>query len=73
MLKRITAICLAAAVATSVQGQDAQPAGDAPAPINRAVMMSDDVVDILDETVDWYRTLGAQQQAARQPSPREAI
>jgi len=68
MLKRITAICLAAAVATSVQGQEAQPAGDASAPINRAVMMGDEVVNILDETVDWYRMLGVQQQSATQPS-----
>ena len=68
MLKRITAICLAAAVATSAQGQDAQPTGDASARINRAVMMSDEVVGILDETVDWYRMLGVQQQSATQPS-----
>ena len=34
----------------------------------RAVMTSDQVVQVLDETVDWYRTLGAQQQASRQPS-----
>lgn len=31
-------------------------------------MTKDQVVQILDETVDWYRTLGAQQQAATQPS-----
>ena len=31
-------------------------------------MTGDQVVEILDETVDWYRTLGAQQQAATQPS-----
>lgn len=35
---------------------------------SRAVMTGDQVVQILDETVDWYRTLGAQQQAAGQPS-----
>src|SRR5689334_14891504 len=34
----------------------------------RAVMTGEQVVRILDETVDWYRTLGAQQQAATQPS-----
>ncbi len=53
-------------------------AADAPASSNaappaevlasRAVMTGDQVVRILDETVDWYRTLGAQQQAATQPS-----
>jgi Small-conductance mechanosensitive channel len=35
---------------------------------SRAVMTGDQIVEILDETVDWYRTLGAQQQAATQPS-----
>ena len=35
---------------------------------SRAVMTSDQVVRILDEIVDWYRTLGVQQQAATQPS-----
>lgn len=34
----------------------------------RAVMTGTQVVQILDETVDWYRTLGTQQQAATQPS-----
>ncbi len=35
---------------------------------NRAVMSGEQVIEILDETVDWYRTLGAQEQAATQPS-----
>lgn len=43
-----------------------------PAPVtasdSRAVMTGDQVVQILDETVDWYRMLGTQQQAATQPS-----
>jgi len=53
-------------------------AADSPAPDSepqtsaaghaRAVMTKEQVVQILDETVDWYRTLGAQQQAATQPS-----
>lgn len=34
----------------------------------RAVMTGEQVVKILDETVDWYRTLGSQQQSATQPS-----
>ncbi len=34
----------------------------------RAVMSGEQVVQILDQTVDWYRTLGTQQQAATQPS-----
>jgi small-conductance mechanosensitive channel len=34
----------------------------------RAVMTGEQVIQILDATVDWYRTLGSQQQAATQPS-----
>src|SRR5215470_1212347 len=35
---------------------------------NVSVLTGDQVVQILDDTVDWYRTLGAQQQSATQPS-----
>jgi len=37
-------------------------------PTHVSVLTGDQVVQILDETVDWYRTLGAQQQSATQPS-----
>jgi small-conductance mechanosensitive channel len=48
---------------------DATPRAPAAAAADsRAVMTGDQVVQILDETVDWYRTLGTQQQAATQPS-----
>jgi small-conductance mechanosensitive channel len=41
----------------------------ATAPLSHvSVLTGDQVVQILDETVDWYRTLGAQQQTATQPS-----
>jgi hypothetical protein len=33
-----------------------------------AVLTADHVIRILDDTVDWYRTLGTQQQNADQPS-----
>src|SRR5260370_24744905 len=33
-----------------------------------AVLTGEQVVQILDDTVDWYRTLGTQQQHATQPS-----
>lgn len=46
---------------------DTAPA-TAPARVSRAVLPADQVVQILDQTVDWYRTLGAQQQTANQPS-----
>jgi small-conductance mechanosensitive channel len=35
---------------------------------NVSVLKGDQVVRILDDTVEWYRTLGAQQQTATQPS-----
>ena len=54
---------LAAAVVVTVAG-----AADESILNTRAVMTGDQVVQILDETVDWYRTLGAQQQSATQPS-----
>jgi small-conductance mechanosensitive channel len=45
------------------------PGGGPPAPLSHvSVLSGDQVVQILDETVDWYRTLGAQQQSATQPS-----
>src|ERR1700688_5001019 len=33
-----------------------------------SILTADQVIQILDETVDWYRTLGTQQQNATQPS-----
>ncbi|HET7609186.1 MAG TPA: hypothetical protein VFL84_10955, partial [Gammaproteobacteria bacterium] len=68
MLKRIAASCLALVLATGVRGQDVAPAEATSPVINRAVMMGDEVVSLLDETVDWYRMLGVQQQSATQPS-----
>jgi hypothetical protein len=41
------------------------PAAD---PARVSVLTGDQVVQILDETVEWYRTLGTQQQNATQPS-----
>jgi small-conductance mechanosensitive channel len=59
----LTGFVMLAAQAAEAPGQAAVPAAE-----SRAVMTGDQVVQILDETVDWYRTLGAQQQAATQPS-----
>jgi small-conductance mechanosensitive channel len=61
-----TALLIGSA-AFAVLAADA-PEQPARAEDSRAVMTGDQVVQILDETVDWYRTLGAQQQAATQPS-----
>ena len=54
----------------------AEPAPQAPAATasatasspNIAVLSGNQIVQILDETVQWYRTLGAQQQSSSQPS-----
>ena len=61
-----------AACATSKEhrlaGARSRQADAAASQTARAVMTGDKVVRILDETVDWYRMLGIQQQAATQPS-----
>jgi small-conductance mechanosensitive channel len=49
-------------------GNAAQEEPAVAVPDSRAVMTGEQVIQILDETVDWYRTLGMQQQAATQPS-----
>src|ERR1700691_5135346 len=47
----------------------ASPAPAAPAsPAVVAPMTGQQVIQILDQTIDWYRTLGIQQQAANEPS-----
>jgi small-conductance mechanosensitive channel len=47
----------------------AQPPAAAPSPESRvSPLTADQLVQILDQTVDWYRTLGIQQQSATQPS-----
>jgi small-conductance mechanosensitive channel len=64
------ASCLAAAaVAAVTKAVTTAIPVPAPAPASHvSVLNGDQVVQILDETVDWYRTLGAQQQTATQPS-----
>ena len=68
MLKQIALLCLSLTLATLGYAQDADPAQPASPLTSRAVMTSDQVVQLLDETVDWYRMLGVQQQSATQPS-----
>jgi small-conductance mechanosensitive channel len=45
-----------------------QPAAATPSNPRVSVLTGEQVIQILDETVDWYRTLGIQQQNATQPS-----
>jgi hypothetical protein len=50
----------------------AAPADAVPTPVGAdsrvSVLSAEQVIQILDETADWYRTLGTQQQNATQPS-----
>src|SRR5215471_19056876 len=66
MWKRLPAILLALAFPALACAQ--APADAEAAAASRAVMTGDQVIHILDETVDWYRMLGVQQQSATQPS-----
>src|SRR5689334_16023512 len=69
MLARFVLAALFAIVTLeAVAADEATPPAAAKKADQRAVMTGDKVVQILDETVDWYRTLGVQQQAATQPS-----
>jgi small-conductance mechanosensitive channel len=69
MHARIATTVLTTGIATfAALSAEAPGPATTPAVESRAVMTGDQVVQILDETVDWYRTLGAQQQAATQPS-----
>jgi Mechanosensitive ion channel len=65
MVHRPTCWC-ALAVLTFAGASGA--AADAPVDARVAVLTSKQVVEILDDTVTWYRTLATQQQAATQPS-----
>lgn len=71
MLSRIaffTALMMSA-ISLPIGAAEQAPAKPPADPVaQRAVMTGEQVVQILDETVDWYRTLGTQQQAATQPS-----
>src|SRR5687767_5704476 len=68
MMKRFAPICLFMTLSTCAHAQEADPAEAASPLTTRAVMTGEQVVRILDETVDWYRMLGVQQQSATQPS-----
>jgi small-conductance mechanosensitive channel len=66
MHAKLALTVLLGAIAPLLLAADGPPAVDTPP--SRAIMTVEQVVEILDETVDWYRTLGVQQQAATQPS-----
>jgi len=70
LLLRMFAILLIAGalIDTSIAADAPSAAPPTQTAPSRAVMTGEQVIRILDETVDWYRTLGAQQQWATQPS-----
>jgi small-conductance mechanosensitive channel len=62
-------VAAAAPAAAAPAGQAAgAPAASPAAPAVVAPMTGQQVIQILDQTIDWYRTLGIQQQAASEPS-----
>ncbi|MEO8754369.1 MAG: mechanosensitive ion channel domain-containing protein [Casimicrobiaceae bacterium] len=72
LLRTLALLLTTGALLDGAIAADAPGSSNATAPAqattSRAVMTGEQVVRILDETVDWYRTLGAQQQTATQPS-----
>src|SRR5579863_4600249 len=57
------------APATAPAAAPSDAAAPAPVAATRvSVLTGDQVIQILDQTVEWYRTLGTQQQTASQPS-----
>ena len=63
-VRTLTLVSVAAIVSLCAGGADAADQTTA----RVSVLSGEQVVQILDETVDWYRTLGTQQQYATQPS-----
>jgi small-conductance mechanosensitive channel len=62
-------VVLASAGAARVHAADPSGPTATAAPNARvSVLTGEQVIQILDETVDWYRTLGTQQQSVTQPS-----
>jgi small-conductance mechanosensitive channel len=68
MFVRLALFALVGAVSALALAADQAPSKPFDPLTQRAVMTGDQVVQILDQTVDWYRSLGTQQQAATQPS-----
>jgi len=63
----IAALCLLPSAWCAEPAPEASTGGAAPSP-NIALLNGNQIVQILDQTVQWYRTLGAQQQSSSQPS-----
>jgi len=68
MRRAVAMACLALGLRLGVAAGVAAAADSAGAVSNVSVLSAEQVVQILDQTVEWYRTLGMQQQTASQPS-----
>jgi small-conductance mechanosensitive channel len=71
MRNSVTAVLLLlfASLSGATGAPPAEPPAAAPPPASRvSPLTAEQLIQILDETVDWYRTLGIQQQNATQPS-----
>jgi small-conductance mechanosensitive channel len=68
MLRRRLLLVLLAALGVGCALGAAADANTAAQDSRVSILTADQVIQILDETVDWYRTLGTQQQNATQPS-----
>jgi len=64
----VTSFTLSLALFATLQAEQPAPARETVGTPQVAVLTDDQVVQVLDETVDWYRTLGIQQQSVSQPS-----
>jgi hypothetical protein len=63
-----TVVALSLCVGAGVAAPSNTVAATAGPDSRASVLTAEQVIQILDETVDWYRTLGTQQQNATQPS-----
>ena len=61
-------LCLMIVASSQSWGSPAAPATAGAAAPSAEPMTAARVIQVLDQTVDWYRTLGLQQQAANEPS-----
>jgi Mechanosensitive ion channel len=64
----LAAVTICAASAPAADSPEASASVGAGQDSHVSILSAEEVIQILDDTVDWYRTLGTQQQNATQPS-----
>jgi hypothetical protein len=67
-MRSLIAFLICIPIAAWCGAAEAPPTPVPAAPASRAVLTAEQVIRILDDTVEWYRTLGTQQLHATQPS-----